>query len=273
MKCSIFELTAALLLFCAASAHAQLRPLEPIDFHSFERERVSVTVGAGVFADQRAALAGTRGTLWEVGNVTISIRSGRMVMVMAGTIQRFFHDDVVLDTPYGDARPPGPDRDRHDSGDYRVSTVLRLSPESARQLIVLRFGTRLPTTDNRVGLDRDATDFFATLGVRRVIRAFAISAEAGVSINGTRKPDYEQADVLAYVVTGELNLEGWRPYVVVLGQEDLHDWAVRGNEDLGEVRVGATIGRRHRLDIAFISGYREFSPSRGLLLSGHFFPR
>jgi hypothetical protein len=250
--------------------HAQLRPLDPIDVHAFD-DPIHVDVGVGVYSQQRASLAGTQGTLWELGNVRVTIRSGRVIMEMAGTVQRLFSDVVVFASPFGDAAAPSPSGHRHDAGDYRVASIFRLTPAHAATLATLRFGTRLPTTDNRVGLDRDATDFFATLGAHRWFGNLALSAEAGVGINGTRKTTYEQSDVLVYSLGGELRLHALSPYIVALGQEDLHNWiAIRGNEDLGELRIGVRAGRKRWLNAAWVHGYHDYSPRDGLQIGGGF---
>lgn len=252
------------MLLAAAPAGAQLRPLEPIDFRSFNGAPVRAQIGFAAYADQHASLAGTRGTLWEIGDVRASIRTGRMIMEFGGTLQRLFKDQEVIAEPFGDARQPTPGRTRNDAGDYRVSTVLRLTPENGATLATLRFGTRLPTTDNRVGLDRDATDFFATLAGHRVLGAVGLAAEAGLSINGTRHPTYEQADVLVYAITADWRNSPIAPWISVVGQQDFHDWAVRGNEDLSELRAGVRIGHDRWINAVWVHGLTDSSPSYGV---------
>lgn len=255
------------LLLAVAPAYAQLRPLEPVSLHGFSGHVIHTDLGIGIYSDQRASLAGSRGTLTEAGNFHVTIRSGRVVMEMGGTFQRLFRERQILEQPLGDATIATNGR-RHDAGDYRVAAVFRLTPDRSATLAALRFGTRLPTTDNRVGLDRDATDFFATLAARHAFGSLAIATEAGLSINGTRKTTYEQSDVLVYAVSAEFRAGVLTPFVMALGQEDLHDWvAVRGNEDLGEIRAGVRSAGKWWVSAAFVSGYREYSPGTGLQVS------
>src|SRR5688572_11707548 len=122
--------------------------------------------------DQRASLAGTSGALWEAGLFTLAWRTGRVVLEASGTAQRYFREDEVFTEPYDDVRPSD-DGHRHDSGDYRIGTSVRLTPERSRVTAAVRFGTRLPTTDNETGLDRDALDFFSTVGLSTVIASVA----------------------------------------------------------------------------------------------------
>lgn len=89
-------------------------------------------------------------------------------------------------------------------------------------MAALRFATRLPTTDNRTGLDR--------LGVEGV---------------------------------------GMRliPSVQVLGQEVAYaNRQIRGNEDLGEVRLGLRAGGPRWMRIDVVTGYEPTSPALGAIL-------
>jgi hypothetical protein len=259
-------LIAVLLMGSASRATAQLRPLDPVDFAAFRGDAVHARAGFGLYADQHASLAGTIGTLRELGTFQVTIRTGRMVMDLGGGVRRTFTDRDTIDAPFAEVRPQ-PNGKRTDDGDYRVGTLIRLTPARSHTLGVLRFGTRLPTTDNRVGLERDITDFFATIGAQRVFGNVAVGAEAGVSINGTRDPTYEQSDVLVYSVSAETTLGSVTPFAVIVGQQDFHDWAVRGNEDLSELRAGIRAGRRRWITATWVHGLTDYSPSNGVQLS------
>ena len=264
----IFSAALCFVATLTATAFAQLRPLEPTDFRSFAGDPLRIQLGMAVYVDQPASLAGTEGTLWEIGDLRTSIRTGRMVIELSGTLRRSFDDHVIVREPYGGANDPPADGKRSDAGDYRISTMLRLTGDRSRTLAVLRFGTRLPTTDNRVGLDRDVTDFFATVGGHTTSRKFAASAEAGVSINGTREANYEQADVLVYALTGEMHVASLAPFLLLVGQHDFHYRPIRGNEDLAELRAGVRIGGRRWLNAVFVRGMTDSSPSSGVQISG-----
>src|SRR5262245_28233129 len=127
----IISITACCFLF-ARSAAAQLRPLDPIDFRAFYGEPVRLQVVFGAYANHLASLAGVRGDLWEVGDFRVCIRSGRMVMELAGVAQRIFEDGVVLAPPAGGSNPPSADGKRNDSGAYRVGTIIRLTNSESR---------------------------------------------------------------------------------------------------------------------------------------------
>jgi hypothetical protein len=247
--------------------HAQLRPLDPVDWQMFAQPpALSADLGMGAFADQHVSLTGTRGTLLEIGNFALGWKTGRVLLEASGTMVRRFHERETVRAPFEYVEDAGSGI-RQDAGDMRVATVVRLSPEHWTTLLGLRFGTRLPTTNNRIGLDRDMTDFYALLIGRTARGALAASVEAGVGINGTRFPTYEQEDVLAYVLGVEYALPAGTLLAQLVGQDDLHGFEVRGNENLHELRLGVRIGARRWLRAQYVHGLTEFSPGRGVLLT------
>ncbi|HET6231547.1 MAG TPA: hypothetical protein VFE05_15850 [Longimicrobiaceae bacterium] len=261
---------AAPLLLAPARAAAQLRPLEPVEWRVFQGANAfSVEVGGAAFRDQRASLAGTEGDLIEAANFTVAWRTGRISLEAAGTGQRFFRDRRRYAAPDPDGHvDPSIGPRRHDSGDYRISTAVRLTPDASRVAALLRFGTRLPTTDNMTGLDRDATDFFATVGARGTRGPLALSAEAGLTIVGTRRADFEQDDLLVYAVRAEYAGGPVTPTLTVLGQQSGSEHRqIRGNENLGEARLGLRAGTRRTLRVELVRGYTPVSPSTGVIVA------
>lgn len=256
------------LLLAAAPAGSQLRPLEPAAWEVFDAGRsVSARAGVGAHADQRASLAGTEGRLVELGNFAVTWRSGRVALEAAGTVARALEDETRFAAPFGGALDAeGPER--FDSGDYRLLTTVLLTPPEAGNALALRFGTRLPTTNNRVGLDRDQTDFFGLLAGRARAGALRVSGETGVGIYGTRYPSFEQSDLWIYAATAALPLARVTPSLSLLGQMDLSAGApLRGNEDLAELRLGARTRGRHWVEAQVVRGLAAFSPRVGVLLA------
>jgi hypothetical protein len=261
-------LTFLLASACAAAPLAgQLRPLEPTQWEVFDGAKtVAVAAGFGVHWDQRASLAGTEGRLVELGNFQGTWRSGRIAVEGAGTPYRFFRDERRFAPAFGGALDSsGPDR--HDVGDYRLATTVLLTPPGCPAAGVLRFGVRIPTTTNGVGIDRDATDFFALLGGRLDHGPLRLTAESGVGVYGTRYVDFEQSDVLVYSLGAEVRAGPVTPTVALLGQKDGTSKEVRGNEDLSEVRLGVRAGERYWVQAQLVKGLATFSPATGLLVS------
>ena len=247
---------------------AQLRPLEPPQWRMLaEGGSFAAEAGVSRLVGQRASLAGTTGNLWEAGTFVVAWRTGRVILEAAGTAQRFFRETGTFTAPYPDVEASA-DGDRHDSGDYRISTTVRFTPSAFPAAGIVRFGTRLPTTDNTTGLDRDALDFFATLGGTVSRGPLAFAGEAGLGIHTTREQRFEQEDVLLYSLRAEIRNDMLTPSVAVLGQKHgpTHA-AVRGVEDLGEMRAGVRIGRNLWARVEYVKGYEAFSPSSGFIVT------
>lgn len=261
----------ACVVACAApnALAAQLRPLDPLDWSAL-RSDVVVTgwVGAGHFADQRASIAGVEGSLTEAGNFLLTWHTGRVLLEAGGTVRRSFRDDSVYRNALPDVRGDrGPGVRRAGSGDYRVFTTVLLTPTTLPVRVAARFGTRLPTTDDRNGLDRDATDFYALLDVGYARGAFETALETGIGIIGTRFVDYEQADVTQYAGHVAYRLGSVTPSLTLLGQATTADFQAFGTENLAEVRPAVQLGDRRWARVAGVFGLARHSPSRGVLVS------
>ena len=255
----------------ARIAAAQLRPLEPIPWRALAQGTTfTAEVGASRLWDQRASLAGTSGTLTELGNFSLAWHTGRVALEAAGTGQRILNEHSQFADAYPDVAV-ATDKRRHDSGDYRLSTAIRLTPDTYPVTGVVRFGTRLPTTDNTTGLDRDATDFFATVGAIGGRGIFRLSGEAGLGIYGTRETRFEQDDLFLYAARAELRMGMLTPDAVIIGQQ--HGYAhsaIRGVENLSEARIGIRYGDKKWIRAEAIKGLTTFSPSGGILITAGF---
>lgn len=247
----------------ADGAAAQLRPLDPVDWRDLEGPAVSASLGADVFVDQRASLAGTSGRLLELAVFRLVWRLDRVAVAVSGTPIRVFHDRDVFSSPAQGALPTEDGR-RVDAGDVRLSTLVRLNGADAPIETSLRFGVRLPTTDERVGLDRDKTDFFGTFGGRVRRGRMDLSGELGIGIHGSRL-DIDQTDPVLYGVRVLVDLAPLTPFLELAGQHDTRENGYRrGTEDLGEIRVGARVGTRTWASVAAVRGLATFSPGFGL---------
>ena len=248
----------------AVPGEAQLRPLDPMGWSTFERPGGTVVVGGGFYTGQRVSLAGVEGRLAEVAAFQATWAYERVAVRLAGTLLRLFVDQHVFAEPLEDTRPPD-GSSRRDAGDIRVSTIIRLTGNDAKVGAALRFGTRLPTTDNREGLGRDQADFFATLGLRFHRGPLAVSIEGGAGVNGTRDPRHEQIDPILFAASFMYEGGLVSPLLELTGQHDPRSSRDRrGNENLGEVRVGALIGGDRWIKVTGARGWTPFSPEFGL---------
>jgi hypothetical protein len=89
----------------------------------------------------------------------------------------------------------------------------------------------------------------------------------GIGILGTRYPEHEQVDPILFA--GELSWDfGWAiADLEVAGQHDpRRSEDLRGNEDLGEVRLGLRTSGERWVRIAAVRGWETYSPGFGIIL-------
>jgi len=253
------------LLTATAPVGAQLRPLDPVDWSDLDGLPVTASVGVDVLLDQRASLAGTSGRLVELGVFRAVWRVNRVAMEIAGTPVRVFQDQLVFAQPAQGAGP-APEGRRIDAGDFRLSTHVRLNDPDASLQAGLRFGVRLPTTDEVVGLERDQTDFFSTLTGRVRHGPLDVSGELGIGIYGSRV-GIDQTDPVIFGVRASMDLGAVSPVFAATGQHDTRaNGPRRGTEDLGEVRLGLRAGSRRWVSLSAVRGWAHFSPGFGISL-------
>lgn len=255
------------LAVAASAGGAQLRPLEPVPWRAFDEEGVDLEVGVGVYDDQEASLAGLRGRLVELGWFRASWGLGRVALELTGTALLWFEETTSFAPPLEGVR--GADGgSRTDAGDYRISTQVALTGPEAPLKVALRFGVRLPTTDDVQGLERDQTDFFSFVTGRVDRGPIRAGAEIGLGILGTRDRRNEQVDVILFGLRGEYDLGKVDALVAVAGQHDpRRAREFRGNEDLGEVRLGVRAGHRRWVSVSVVRGWTRASPDIGARLS------
>jgi hypothetical protein len=264
-RLGLFALLA--LLGAPPPARAQLRPIEPIPWEVVSAEGGTVRVGVGWHAGARATLAGTRGSLLELGDLTATWSFGRAALEVGGTVLRVFEDDSTYAEPIHDARASDGTR-RTDTGEHRLGTVVRLTTASSPIDAVFRFGTRLPTTDNAQGLGRDQTDFYGTFGGRWRRAGLELTGEAGVGILETRLARPEQVDVLLYAARVAWVGERGRVWLEAVGQHDPRSAPeLRGLEDLGEARLVGELGGRRLLRVTLVRGLQLASPELGVVVA------
>jgi hypothetical protein len=257
-------LTSSLVALCCVvprGATAQLRPIESFDWMVFApRVDVSASLGASYLDAQRISLAGETGALWELGRFHTTVRLDRVALEAYGTVVRRFLSDAL--TPAGEARR------RQDAGAMHVATTVLMTPRTSRAGVALRFGVGIPTTDDRIGLDRDETDFFATLLSRAGLGPVTLTNSLGVGIFGSRKIGREQQDVWIYSAQVIRAVGRIRPLVEITGHVSTPGHLrVAGNEDLGELRAGFQAGHWRFAEVQLVRGLAEYSPRLGARVS------
>lgn len=253
---------AVMLTFMPASASAQLRPLDPLEWQVYEPLTFLVgEAGVGSLWEQHATLAGTRGRLLELGNYRVTFRFDRMAVELAGTALWRLTGEEVLGPPAAWVDPPD-GTPRQDAGFASAATLVNLTPPRLPVDVVVRFGARIPTTSDESGLDRDRTDFFALAALRYRAGPLSLTAENGVGIHGAVDERYPQSDVWAYTFGAEYRQPGFFAAAQLVGHQNKLE--LRGNETLRELRLGGGIGGRRWLSVTYIRGVTEFSPEHGV---------
>jgi surfeit locus 1 family protein len=259
----------ALLAFSASpdAAEGQLRPLEPLEWRIFDARVLFVgSAGGGMLWDQPAPLAGTRGTLVEIGTYSLAVRSSRIAIQVGGTALWRFTERDTTEAPVAVVVPAN--GVRQEPGPAHASTAFRFSPDRWPADLVVRFGATIPTTSNESGLERDRTDFFALLSARYRRGALVLSAENGVGINGTMRPGLPQSDVWTYAFGAAWAIRSLVLAADLVGRQDGHSYVIRGNEDQRELRVGFDFGSARWMRVRYIRGMTdEASPAHGLRVS------
>src|SRR5690606_28073352 len=183
-----------------------------------------------------------------------------------GTVWRWFEARRRFADPLSVVEDPSA-RVRSDVGDFRLGTSVTVA-EARGASVLLRFGTRLPTTDDAVGLERDRTDFFATIGGRLARGAFAATLETGLGIQGTVESQYDQVDVWLYSAAAEYQWGALTTGIALVGHTDgLRGPGVRGNENLSELQADLRIGRRRWARLTIDRGLAPYSPRLGATVS------
>ncbi len=242
---------------------AQLRPLPLVQWE--EVESGYARCGLGYYDGQRASLAGISGDMLQLGECTVAfsvggaqIRVADLVYRRLSTVTRFAEPapDVVLQNETA----------LRDFGDVTLETVIPVGLPGAFSG-GFRFGSRIPSSDNRIGLDRDQADIHLALMAGLNTTNRGVTAEAGVGINGVRSSRNEQQDVLIYALRGWLRTPRALLHTAMLGQRFWnHPVTQRGNENLNEFRMGARTTGTWWIELEGVRGTARHSPTYGLRL-------
>lgn len=262
--------SSALLLAAFASfavdAAAQLRPLPPVDWRALDATHGAAYLGVSGFTQQPVSLVGQQGRLLQWGMVGAAYKTGRVMLSFEGSIVRVF----VAGERFADPSPLVESVDlarRTDSGDYVINTHLLLTSGLGDRDALIRFGVRLPTTDHRVGLERDQTDFFATLAGRQGVGRLFLDGELGFGIHGVAGPRHNQTDPILFGLRAAYHLDRVEASFRLGGQYDTREHGPpRGNEHLAELTWGIRTTGVTWASLELIRGLALFSPSWGASL-------
>ncbi len=258
----------ALALAAAPTAFAQDRPLRTTDTPTVPPGTLRVEVGFDFLQDVDFPLSGLSGDLTSVGVLNLRMGVGKIVEVqLEGAIQNFL-DVKQRGASFVPALQLTGANSTHDTGDFALSTKIRLLPESGRRpSFAVRFGFIMPNSDQSRGISSNTTNVFAILVLGKHFGKLNVFGNAGVEILQAPNAKFSQNDVLlyglafSYPVHRRVNLVG-----EVAGRYSTRTINVDliGTESHSQARLGFQIlAGGFQWDLAGIAGLHTSDPRSG----------
>jgi hypothetical protein len=265
-----------LLLFCAALASAQQRPLLTEDVDIIPPGTLRIEAGIDFYQNAKFPLSGLTGDLTRVGVIGINIGLSPNVEVQIdGVAQNFLSiNSVTVPSPIPLNLAAGANS-TNDTGDFTLSTKIKFRSETRRgPSIGFRFGVQLPNSNQKRGIGSNQTNAFGMIlagkkfgrqfdGAQRRVNLFG---NLGIAILGTTDP-YIQNDVLLYGFGGIVRLNKQINFAgEINGRANTRsNGAPLGTESISEARLGVQVKASGlRFDFAGIAGLTDFSPRSGV---------
>ncbi len=258
-------------LTAAPLATAQDRPLRTTDTATVPPGTLRVEVGFDFLQDVDFPLSGLSGDLTTVGVLNLRMGVGKIVEVqLEGAIQSFL-DVKQRGASFVPALELSGTNSTHDTGDFALSTKIRLLPESGRRpSLAMRFGFIMPNSNQARGIGTNTTNVFAVLVLGKHFGKLNVFGNAGVEILQAPNAKFSQNDVLlyglafTYPVHRRVNLVG-----EVAGRYSTRTIEVDliGTESRSQARLGFQIlAGGFQWDLAGIAGLHATDPQSGFTL-------
>jgi hypothetical protein len=256
------------ILFFSIGSRAQDRPLRTTDTETVPAGSLRTEIGFDFLQDLEFPLSGLGGDLTSVAVLNIRMGVGKIAEVaVEGAVQNFL-----------DVKSRGPSfvpnlqltgaNSTHDTGDFALSTKIRLMPESGvRPSLAFRFGLILPDSNQARGIGTNTTNVYALGAVEKHIRKLKLFGNAGVEILQAPNALFSQNDVLMY--GGAFSYPVHRRFSVVGEVNGLYssrkiNAALIGTNSTGQGRFGVQIfAGGFTWDIAGIAGVNQHDPRTG----------
>ncbi|MGB8509362.1 MAG: hypothetical protein WCD76_13315 [Pyrinomonadaceae bacterium] len=270
---SIFApLALVLMLACAASVHAQQRPLLTEDVDVLAPGTLRIQAGIDFVQDAKFPASGLTGDLTRVGVIGINVGlSPNVEFQIRGVLQNFLSiNSATLNPAITRSFAPG-SNSTNDTGDFSLATKIKLRNETRRgPSLGFRFGVELPNSDEARGIGVNQTNAFGTILVgKKFGRDGRLNTFGNIGLGILTAPTqaFTQNDVLLYGVAGilrlnrQINLAG-----EVNGRANTRSGrAPLGTESQSEARLGLQIKATGlRFDVAGIAGLTGASPRSGV---------
>lgn len=256
------------LLWCAAPALAQQRPLQTEDPETIGAGRILIESGIDVTRDAYFPVSGLRGnhmTLPAFG-LSMGVSSIAEIQFDWGIYQKLTITERVAGAPLAHLlQTDGVSTD--DFGDINIGAKVRLLSETARRpAIGSWFSTRLPNAGNESGLGKDVQDFASALTIGKTVQSVRVVGNIGLLMIGRPTEAVAQDDLLIYSLSVARAISAATEIVgEFAGRANFANIVTPGAEDRGLLRFGARYTIRGvRLDTGLLLGLTPRDPEIGV---------
>ena len=266
-------------LFCAlacalvlsAAARAQQRPLITEDVDVLEPGSLRVQVGIDFMQDAKFPASGLTGDLTRVGVIGVHVGlSPNVEFSIEGVAQNFLSINT-RGTPAFPLAIPAGENSTNDTGDFRLSTKIKLRNETRRgPSLGFKFGVELPNSNESRGIGINQTNAFGMVLVgKKFGREGRLNTFGNLGLGIYTAPTqlFTQNDMLLYGLGGIFRVNKTVNLAAeVNGRANTRGGsAPLGTESRGEFRLGLQVKAAGlRFDAAGIKGLTEFSPRSGV---------
>lgn len=257
-----------LLMLAAASVRGQDRPLRTTDADVVPPGTLRAEVGFDFLQDADFPLSGLSGDLTSVGVINLRLGVGKIVEVeLEGAIQQFL-DVKRRGASFVPALQLTGVNSTRDSGNYALSTKVRILPEVGRRpSLAMRFGFIMPNSKQFRGIGTNTTNVFALFVLQKHFGQLKVFGNAGILILQSPNTKFSQNDELMYGAAFSYPVHR-RVHLVgeVAGRQSSRKISsdLVGTESQSQARVGFQIlAGGFQWDFAGIAGLTTHDPNSG----------
>jgi hypothetical protein len=193
-------LSIACVLFAAASASAQQRPLVTEDPEPIGAGRLLIEAGFDGAHDYQNPVSGLKGNLVTIPTIGISIGLSSIaeLQIDGGIYNSLSISSRNLNAPLASLLTVTGDS-THDVSNAVLATKIRILSETAsRPAVGIRFATKLPNASNEKGIDLDTTDVSGVLLLAKTVQSIRVVGNVGAGILTNPTSGVGQNDVFLY---------------------------------------------------------------------------
>lgn len=265
MRCGLIFVVG---LCMVPTAVAQDRPLQTTDAETVPAGTLRAEIGFDFLQDVDFPLSGLSGDLTSVGVINVRMGVGKIIEVqLEGAIQNFL-DVKSRGASFVPALALTGTNSTHDTGDFALSTKIRILPESGkRPSLAIRFGFIMPNSNQTRGIGANTTNVFALVALEKHIKGVKLFGDLGIEILQSPSALFTQNDVIIYGVAFSMPVRH-RVHVVgeVAGRHSTRtiNEGLLGTESRSQARLGLQIlAGGFTWDFAGIAGLNAHDPRTG----------